>query len=165
MSGEVSCVIMSSKCSFSKHLLHTTVYTLEPDGLLLKHSASLLFTCLKHLSVKTGGYGWTEEKHHLIKSRWWFLRGRWWDGIMVLTCWLTRQCEGPWWMRMRTMSTSPRQAARCSGKQPLLSATFVDASNCSSFSTTSLRETDAYIQINISKDGGMERANRRRDEH
>lgn len=36
------------------------------------------------------------------------------------------------------MSTSPRQAARCSGKQPLLSATFVDASNCSSFSTTSL---------------------------
>lgn len=58
-----------------------------------------------------------------------------------LACWLTRQCEGPWWMRMRTMSTSPRQAARCSGKHPLLSSTFVDASYCSSFNTTSLRQT------------------------
>lgn len=77
---------------------------------------------------------------------------------MAFTCWLTRQCEGPWWMRMRTMSTSPRQAARCSGKQPLLSATSVDASNWSSFSTTSLRETDTYIhaQINISTDRKME---------
>lgn len=58
-----------------------------------------------------------------------------------LACWLTRQCEGPWRMRMRTMSTSPRQAARCSGKHPLLSSTFVDASYCSSFSTTSLQQT------------------------
>ncbi|KAG7258673.1 hypothetical protein CRUP_002849 [Coryphaenoides rupestris] len=30
------------------------------------------------------------------------------------------QWEGPWRTRMRTMSTSPRQAARCSGKQPLI---------------------------------------------
>lgn len=74
-----------------------------------------------------------------------------------LTCWLTRQCEGPWWMRMRTMSTSPRQAARCSGKQPLLSATFVDASNCSSFSTTSLRvRQDVWKQINTSAHHKME---------
>ncbi len=78
---------------------------------------------------------------------------------MPFTCWLTRQCEGPWWMRMRTMSTSPRQAARCSGKQPLLSATFVDASHWSSFRTTSLRETDTYTDqyINRSKDGGREK--------
>lgn len=61
-----------------------------------------------------------------------------------LACWLTRQCEGPWWMRMRTMSTSPRQAARCRGKHPLLSSTFVEASYCSSFSTTSLRQTHAH---------------------
>ena len=80
------------------------------------------------------------------------------DEILAFTCWLTRQCEGPWWMRMRTMSTSPRQAARCSGKQPLLSATFVDASNWSSFSTTSLRQTETckHIQINVSTDRRME---------
>lgn len=45
------------------------------------------------------------------------------------------------------MSTSPRQAARCSGKHPLLSAKFVDASNCSSFSTTSLRHTQSHINV------------------
>lgn len=77
-----------------------------------------------------------------------------WKGF---TCWLTRQCECPWWMRMRTMSTSPRQAARCSGKHPLLSAKFVDASNCNSFITTSLRKTEPYIyrsmyNINCMKD-------------
>lgn len=80
------------------------------------------------------------------------------DGLCGVTCWLTRQCEGPWWMRMRTMSTSPRHAARCSGKHPLLSATFVDASNCSSFRTTSLRntETDIHKQINIATDKMMD---------
>lgn len=73
-----------------------------------------------------------------------------------LACWLTRQCEGPWWTRMRTMSTSPRQAARCSGKHPLLSATFVDASNCSSFSTTSLRQTQSHINVLFLFGGGVQ---------
>lgn len=69
--------------------------------------------------------------------------------ITVITCWLTWQCDGPWLMRMRTMSTSPRHAARCSGKQPLLSATFVKASNWSSFSTTSLKQTNTNTDGSI----------------
>lgn len=77
------------------------------------------------------------------RTEWRFVREKWCRGN--LACWLTRQCEGPWWMRMRTMSTSPRQAARCSGKHPLLSSTFVDASYCSSFSTTSLQQNHTLM--------------------
>lgn len=77
------------------------------------------------------------------RTEWRFVSEKWCRGN--LACWLTRQCEGPWWMRMRTMSTSPRQAARCSGKHPLLSSTFVDASYCSSFSTTCLQRTHTLM--------------------
>lgn len=56
------------------------------------------------------------------------------------TCSLTLLWDGPWWISIWTMSTSPLHAARCRGKQPLLSDTLVEASNCNNFSTTSLRE-------------------------
>lgn len=60
--------------------------------------------------------------------------------VCACTCSLTLLWDGPWWIRIWTMSTSPLHAARCRGKHPLLSAIFVEASYCNNFNTTSLKE-------------------------